>query len=94
LFPSILALAVKLINKGSDHTIKYLLAGIVEIEVEVEERLTGKGPLKIFNNSGAENRLATSGNAIKPQEGVSLCLPFCERITLQEPKSSAFLALL
>jgi hypothetical protein len=57
---------IKLTNKGSDHAIKYLLALITEIEVKVKERLTRKGPLKIFNDSGAENRLTTSGNAIKP----------------------------
>ena len=82
MFPSILALVGKLTNKGSDHAIKCLLADIVKVEVEVEEKLTRKGPLKIFKNSRDENRLATSGNAIKPQEGVSLSLPICERITL------------
>ena len=93
MFPSILILAVKLANKGSNYSIKCLLASVVEIEVEVEERLTGKAPPKIFNNGGAENCLATSRNAIKPYKGVSLCLPFFECITLQEPKSCAFLAL-
>jgi hypothetical protein len=57
---------VKLINKGSDHAIKYLLALITEVEVKVKKRLTRKSPLKIFNDSGAKNRLITSGNAIKP----------------------------
>ena len=53
------------INKRSNHAVKYLLFGIAKIEVEVEERLM-TNPLKMFNNSGAENRLATSGNTIKP----------------------------
>ena len=42
----------------------------------------GGGSVEILNDGGAEDRLATSGNAIKPQEGVFLCLPFYERITL------------
>jgi hypothetical protein len=57
---------VKLTYKGSDHTVECLLVGIVEVKVEVEERLTGKGPLEIFNDSRGENRLATSGNAMDP----------------------------
>jgi hypothetical protein len=47
---------VKLTNKGSNHAVKYLLALITEVEVEVEERLTWKDPLEIFNNNGAENK--------------------------------------
>jgi hypothetical protein len=64
LFP--LALVVKLTNKRSDHAVKYLLAGIVEVEVEVKERLIREDRLKMFNNGGAENRLAASGDTIKP----------------------------
>jgi hypothetical protein len=30
---------VKLTDEGADHTLKCLLAGIIEVEVKVEERL-------------------------------------------------------
>lgn len=39
LFLSILALAVKLANKRPDYVFDCLLARIVEVEVEVEQRL-------------------------------------------------------
>ena len=94
MFPRILGLAVKLANKGLDYAVKCLLVGIVEVEVEVEERLTGKGLLQIFNNSGTEDRLATSRYAAKPQGGVPLRLLLDERMSLQELMSCAFLALL
>ena len=73
---------VELASKGADHALKCMLACIAEVEVEVEEGLMRKGSLKIFNDCGAKNRLSTSGNAIEPQEGVLLCLPSRERITL------------
>ena len=59
-------LVVELTNEGAEHAVKCLLACIDEVEVEVDERLTRKGPLEIFNDSGAENRLATSRNAVEP----------------------------
>ena len=59
-------LVAELTNEGSEHAVKCPLACIDEVEVKVDERLTRKGPLEIFNDSGAENRLATSGNAVEP----------------------------
>jgi hypothetical protein len=64
--PSIVALIVKLTNEGTNHVFKLLLICIVKVEVEIEESLAGKGPLKVFNDCRAENRLATSRNAIEP----------------------------
>jgi hypothetical protein len=44
-----------------------LLAGIVEVEVEVEEKSrVGDIPVEILNNGGAENCLTAPGDAIKP----------------------------
>jgi hypothetical protein len=62
LSPSIVAPVVKLTDEGPNHALKRLLGCIVEVEVEIEETLMGKGPPKIFNDCGAKNRLATSRN--------------------------------
>ena len=64
MFLSVDALVVKLTDERTDHTIKCLLGGILEVEVEVKKGVRRVHNIKMVNNSGAENRLATSGNAI------------------------------
>jgi hypothetical protein len=74
-------LVAELTNEGAEHALKCLLVSILEVEVEVEERLRSYGAVKILNNCGAENRLATSRNAVKPQKRISPRLPVCKGIT-------------
>ncbi len=64
---SILPLVVELTDEWADHAIKWLLAGIVEVKVEVEEdSRVGDISVEILNNGGAENCLTAPGDAIKP----------------------------
>ena len=83
---------VKLANKGEDNASQSLLLGISEVEIEVEQWLDAK-TVKMLNDGGAEDGLATSWYAIEPKEGVSLRFPCRECIALQEPRACAFLAL-
>lgn len=67
LFPSIILLIVKLANEWADHALKWLLASIVEVEVEVDEGLRVEGgAVEILNYGGAKYRLTTSRDAMKP----------------------------
>jgi hypothetical protein len=73
---------VELTNKGAEHAVKCLLVYISKVKVEVEDRRRRWCTIKSLNSGRAKNRLAASRDPIKPQEGVSLCLPSCKRITL------------
>lgn len=64
MFPSIVAPIVKLTKERPNHALKCLLSFIVEVEVEIEERLTRRDSPKIFNDCGAKNRFAASRNAM------------------------------
>ena len=86
-------LAVKLTNEGSDCVFECLLAGIVEIEVEVEKMPFSRRCLEIVDNRRAKNRLSTPRDAMKPHKRVLPSLPFLEKVPLQEPESCAFLTL-
>ena len=57
---------VELTNKAAEHAVKCLLFYIGKVEVKVEERRRGWYTIKILNNGGAKNCLATSRNAVKP----------------------------
>lgn len=56
---------VKLIDKRADEVFESLLLSIGEVEVEIEQGLIRK-TLHMFNDTGAEDSLATSRHATKP----------------------------
>jgi hypothetical protein len=47
----------------------------------------GGGFVEILNDGGAENCLATSGDAIKPQKGIWTYFLFHKGLGLEEPES-------
>ena len=59
-------MVIELTNKAAEHAVKCLLFSIVKVEVEVENGRRRRYTIKILNNSGAKNCLATSRNAVKP----------------------------
>jgi hypothetical protein len=85
---------VGLFDKRAQQVIKRLFVLVIEVEIEVKQRLTCRILLKLFYDGGAKHCLATSWYAVEPQEGLRTRLPPFETIALEEPAACPFVSLL